>query len=74
MTESALFVCAHGAGGHMDDRGMLRLAWTPALVDACLQRNRSAAAHSEGLAACGHALQHLVAHRFDRDTDVRAGR
>ncbi len=22
----ALFVCAHGAGGHMDDRGMLRLA------------------------------------------------
>jgi len=22
----AVFVCAHGAGGHMDDRGMLRLA------------------------------------------------
>lgn len=28
MTEAAeaVFVCAHGAGGHMDDRGMLRLA------------------------------------------------
>jgi len=26
MTEKALFVCAHGAGGHKDDRGMLRLA------------------------------------------------
>ena len=26
MTERALFVCAHGAGGHKDDKGMLRLA------------------------------------------------
>jgi uncharacterized protein len=26
MIERALFVCAHGAGGDMDDRGMLRLA------------------------------------------------
>jgi predicted alpha/beta-hydrolase family hydrolase len=26
MTGKALFVCAHGAGGHQDDRGMLRLA------------------------------------------------
>lgn len=24
--KEAVFVCAHGAGGHMDDRGMLRLA------------------------------------------------
>src|SRR5258706_534965 len=26
MTARALFVCAHGAGGHKDDRSMLRLA------------------------------------------------
>ena len=26
MQEKALFVCAHGAGGHKDDAGMLRLA------------------------------------------------
>src|SRR5712664_1170131 len=26
MTERALFVCAHGAGGHQDDPGMRRLA------------------------------------------------
>jgi hypothetical protein len=26
--EQALFVCAHGAGGHMEDRGMARLAGT----------------------------------------------
>jgi len=26
MTGNALFVCAHGAGGHKDDRSMLRLA------------------------------------------------
>lgn len=25
-TEGPVFVCAHGAGGHMDDRGMLKLA------------------------------------------------
>jgi predicted alpha/beta-hydrolase family hydrolase len=25
-TRETVFICAHGAGGHMDDRGMLRLA------------------------------------------------